>query len=333
MMPRLHVGDVAVSRPLGSQLPPLTSVLLFDDPDHPGRLRMHRLVRVDDDGLLVTRGDANGADDSTPVPLAAVRGIGTLRVPWVALPIVWLREGRWLAAGAGRGRARRCCSWSRPSGRDRVFADDEPPDDPDGPTGPGAPGAAGGHARLGRVDPVPGSLHGPSPPAAPGPWCRAVALLGRGASLVGRLPHPRQRAVRATTTTSRRRSAAATRFTCANAVASLRARPLVPDGRDLVHDDHGDRQLGRTAGPASTARPARRPRRPKACPHDTRPGDDLQRLQRLPQLAGRAGRACRTPSACAIWFRTTTTTRRQADRLRQPAQTGQPRATTTGTST
>ena len=96
MLPRLHVGDVAVSRPLHGAPPTVGSVLLFDDPDHPGRLRMHRFVRVADDGRLITRGDANNGDDSSPIDLAAVHGVGTLRVPWVALPVVWVRDGAWV---------------------------------------------------------------------------------------------------------------------------------------------------------------------------------------------------------------------------------------------
>jgi len=94
MMPRLHVGDVAVARPLSGP-PVLQQVLLFDDPDHPGRLRLHRFVRVDDQGQMVTRGDANAGDDSSPVSPEDVRGVAVLRVPAVALPIVWLREGQW----------------------------------------------------------------------------------------------------------------------------------------------------------------------------------------------------------------------------------------------
>lgn len=98
MMPRLHVGDVAVSRPLPAA-PALDQVLLFTDPDHPGQLRLHRFVRVDDQGRLVTRGDANKADDSSPITLDAVRGVAVLRVPDVALPVVWLRDGQYVALG------------------------------------------------------------------------------------------------------------------------------------------------------------------------------------------------------------------------------------------
>ncbi len=102
MMPRLHVGDVAVARPLSGP-PALQQVLLFADPDHPERLRLHRFVAVDSDGRLVTRGDANKEDDSSTVSLAAVRGVAVLRVPSVALPVVWLREGRWVELGLVAG--------------------------------------------------------------------------------------------------------------------------------------------------------------------------------------------------------------------------------------
>ena len=98
MMPRLHVGDVAVARPL-TAAPSLGQVLLFADPDHPGRLRLHRFVRVDDQDRLVTRGDANAADDSSPVTLAVVDGVAVLRVPYLALPVVWLREGQYALVG------------------------------------------------------------------------------------------------------------------------------------------------------------------------------------------------------------------------------------------
>lgn len=91
-----------MSRPLGNRPPAIDQVLLFHDPDHPGRLRLHRLVDVTDHGQLVTRGDANLANDSTPVDLAAVQGVAVLRVPFVGLPIVWMREGRrvWLGAAS-----------------------------------------------------------------------------------------------------------------------------------------------------------------------------------------------------------------------------------------
>ncbi len=221
MMPRLHVGDVAVSRPLGSQVPPLTSVLLFHDPDQPGHLRMHRFVRLDDAGLLVTRGDANASDDSTPVALGAVVGIGTLRVPWVALPIVWLREGRWVALGlvaAGLALALALAA----SGRDREFPEEDPPEPSAGP-GPGDP-----HPEPEPDRPVPAPVPRVGPdPAPPSPYARpsrdrlrrAAALLGVGLLAVV-LATPAE-ARFADTTTSTGSLAGAPYFTCADATAAL----------------------------------------------------------------------------------------------------------------
>lgn len=211
MMPRLHVGDIAVSRPLGSHVPPLTSVLLFHDPDHPGRLRMHRFVRLDDDGLLVTRGDANNADDSTPVGLGAVVGIGTLRVPWIALPIVWLRTGGWLDLGlvaAALGLLLVVAS----SGRDRVFPEDDPPDDPDQRPAGSGPGSAdgavdsasgAGAVRADRVRTV---------------TRRGAAVLGVGLLAIG-LTTPADARFAGTTATTVSLTASST--TCASTVAAL----------------------------------------------------------------------------------------------------------------
>jgi hypothetical protein len=218
MLPRLHVGDIAVSRPLGPQLPPLTSVLLFDDPDHPGRLRMHRFVRLDEAGMLVTRGDANAADDSTPVALSAVHGIGTLRVPWVALPVVWLRGGQWLFLGLVAGGLVLLLAVAT-SGRDRVFAEDGPPDGPgpdaDGPTDDRADDPAAG----------PAGVSGDATPPAPQGWARpavrrAATLLAAGLLVTG-LVAPSGAAF-SDTTTGRGSFGAATYFSCASVVSSLR---------------------------------------------------------------------------------------------------------------
>ena len=146
MLPRLHVGDVAVSRPLRGTAPAIGTVLLFDDPDHAGRLRMHRFVRLDEDGRLITRGDANPADDSSPVELAAVRGIGTLRVPWVALPVVWVRERAWLPLGLALG-GLVGLSWV--AAQSRQFGFPEPTEDDDDAAGP--PPVSGQHAPDRRV--------------------------------------------------------------------------------------------------------------------------------------------------------------------------------------
>jgi signal peptidase len=95
MAPRVQVGDVVLTQPVSpAELRP-GQVLLFDDPQRPGGLLLHRLVSFDATGHLVTRGDANSSDDSVHVPPAAVEGLATLRVPWIGLPAQWRAEGRY----------------------------------------------------------------------------------------------------------------------------------------------------------------------------------------------------------------------------------------------
>ena len=104
MQPRLHPGDVVLSRPIATDRLQLGQVLLVDDPDHPGRLRLHRLAAFRPDGRLTLRGDANRATDSTPVSRSAVKGVGSLRAPYVGLPFVWLHDRDYLPlllTGAG----------------------------------------------------------------------------------------------------------------------------------------------------------------------------------------------------------------------------------------
>jgi signal peptidase len=91
MSPRIHPGDLVLAAPVvaGSVRP--GQVVLFRDPVHPGRTVVHRLVRFDGDGNLITRGDANAVEDSTPVSPGAVLGLPRLRVPYIGRPVVWAR--------------------------------------------------------------------------------------------------------------------------------------------------------------------------------------------------------------------------------------------------
>jgi signal peptidase I len=99
MQPRLHVGDVAIARPVPTDKIALGQVLLVKDPDHAGRLRLHRLVGFGPNGTLTLRGDANAHNDSSPVQRNAVLGVGVLRVPVIGRPVIWLREGDVTALG------------------------------------------------------------------------------------------------------------------------------------------------------------------------------------------------------------------------------------------
>ena len=95
MAPRLAVGDVVLTRPVSPDHLQPGQVLLFTDPDRPDRLLLHRLVSFDDQGRLVTRGDANQSNDSAHVPVSSVLGQAQVRVPYIGLPTYWRLEGDW----------------------------------------------------------------------------------------------------------------------------------------------------------------------------------------------------------------------------------------------
>jgi len=95
MAPAVRAGDIVVTMPLTDPAISLGHVILVDDPDHEGRLRLHRLVDVTADGQFTTQGDANASADSSPVKPEDVRGLAVIRVPSLGLPFVWAREGRW----------------------------------------------------------------------------------------------------------------------------------------------------------------------------------------------------------------------------------------------
>ena len=163
MEPRLTPGDVVVSRPVSAGDVRMGKVLLVDDPDQPGHLRMHRYVEDGPRGTIVTKGDANPRQDSTPVEPSAVHGVAFLRVPFVGAPIVWLRAGEWgkvgmLALGLVAvlvlctidGSLRRLVG---PAGRSSE--DDASRDAGGGPDGVGDSGVGAGDGQEARVDPAP----------------------------------------------------------------------------------------------------------------------------------------------------------------------------------
>ncbi len=97
MEPALRRGDVVVFADHPIEQTGVGTVVVFD-----GELSavVHRVVDVNDDGTLVTRGDANRARDSGAVDATELRGAGELVVPFIGLPRVWLAEGRYDLVGA-----------------------------------------------------------------------------------------------------------------------------------------------------------------------------------------------------------------------------------------
>ncbi len=99
MAPGIRAGDVVVARPVPARDVQVGNVVLVSDPDHPGRMRLHRLVATVD-GALVLKGDADPKADATPIPAADLQGVAFLRIPFAGLPVLWLRDGEWPATVA-----------------------------------------------------------------------------------------------------------------------------------------------------------------------------------------------------------------------------------------
>jgi signal peptidase I len=92
MTPDIRTGDVVVVMPVPDDELTPGRVIQFDDPDHADRLRLHRIVSVAD-GELITRGDANDRDDSSPVTISSVHGVGFLLIPRIGLPVQSFADG------------------------------------------------------------------------------------------------------------------------------------------------------------------------------------------------------------------------------------------------
>ncbi len=93
MQPRIMPGDVVLAQPLGAQPLKPGYVVVFDDPSNPGRLLVHRVQSIAEDGAIVTRGDSNRIPDSQAVARDKIHGLARLRVPYVGLPVFWRTTG------------------------------------------------------------------------------------------------------------------------------------------------------------------------------------------------------------------------------------------------
>lgn len=97
MLPSVRPGDVALIGPTtaaAADLPP-GRVVLVRDPGRSSGFYLHRVVRHDAQGRLVTRGDANASEDWPAVEAPRVAGQLRLVVPRVGLPMLWWRERAW----------------------------------------------------------------------------------------------------------------------------------------------------------------------------------------------------------------------------------------------
>ncbi|MEM1334858.1 MAG: signal peptidase I, partial [Actinomycetota bacterium] len=102
MAPAVSAGTVVhVDSGVDPQILGPGSIITFEDPRFAGRSVTHRVIEPIRDtttGPIIgfrTKGDANAAEDSEIVPVAAVDGAVRLVLPYAGLPQVWLDDGRW----------------------------------------------------------------------------------------------------------------------------------------------------------------------------------------------------------------------------------------------
>ncbi len=119
MEPALGVGDVLVAEPYDGRPLPTGAVIVFENPAGPG-LVSHRLLSINDDGTLVTKGDANRQPDSTPVTPDAVVGVGRIVVPLIGRPTLWAASGG-VAAGLAAALVLALALWAARWGMLRRF--------------------------------------------------------------------------------------------------------------------------------------------------------------------------------------------------------------------
>ncbi len=94
MRPTIQPGDVTLVASVDDYL--VGQVILYPNPARPDQRLLHRIVEIREDGMLVTKGDANTMEDSTPIDPSTVIGVGRILVPVIGLPIVWAARGSWL---------------------------------------------------------------------------------------------------------------------------------------------------------------------------------------------------------------------------------------------
>ncbi len=91
MEPSIRTADVVVTSGTDGQNLSIGTVINHEAFEND---TLHRIVEVTDEGYR-TSGDANATIDSIIVPPDLVSGVGTVVVPFVGYPSLWLQKGDW----------------------------------------------------------------------------------------------------------------------------------------------------------------------------------------------------------------------------------------------
>jgi signal peptidase len=93
MAPAMTVGSLAVVQPADPTRIGPGSIIVFVDGADPSRLVAHRVIRQLPGTPVTweTKGDANRASDSRPVPVASVRGVVGWSIPWLGTLVTTVR--------------------------------------------------------------------------------------------------------------------------------------------------------------------------------------------------------------------------------------------------
>ena len=107
MLPTVRPGDVALVAPapatVGRATLPPGGIVLVRDPGRSSGYYLHRVVRYDEAGRMVTKGDANSVEDWPAVESSRVAGQLRLVVPAIGLPLLWWRDRDWPALAVAGG--------------------------------------------------------------------------------------------------------------------------------------------------------------------------------------------------------------------------------------
>lgn len=92
MLPLIDPGDIVLAAKAQHPVAPGT-VIVFENPNKPGKLITHRVIENLPNGNYRTKGDANTQPDVSSVTQDMVLGRGVLLVPALGLPVFWLQQG------------------------------------------------------------------------------------------------------------------------------------------------------------------------------------------------------------------------------------------------